>query len=91
MLEEVAQLKLQQLADRLWHSHRIRTDFAPEIAHHLAERCTVAEAGARAVKHILQSSLVPALSRQLLAAFAAKQAPTKPEPPCKVTRDLQLE
>ena len=76
VLAEIAALKLQQLADRLWHSHKIRGEFDPEVATMLAERCTTAETGARAVKHILQGSLVPALSRRLLAAVAAGETPT---------------
>jgi type VI secretion system protein VasG len=77
VLREVVELKLQSLARRLAEGHAIRTEFAPELLDHLAEKCTDPEAGARNVDHVLRGSLMPALSRVLLEKMVGGEKPTR--------------
>ena len=66
VMKSIAEMKLKGLADRLRTSHRIETEFEPELVRELVRRCTESEAGARNVEHALRSSLMPAIARELL-------------------------
>ncbi|HYO65513.1 MAG TPA: type VI secretion system ATPase TssH, partial [Archangium sp.] len=66
ILKDIASMKLNSLAGRLHTSHRIKTEFAPEVIEEFARRCTDMDSGARNVDHVLRASLMPQLSRELL-------------------------
>jgi type VI secretion system protein VasG len=76
ILKDIAAMKLNSLAGRLHSSHRIKTEFAPEVFEEFARRCTDMDAGARNVDHVLRASLMPQLSRELLESLASGAAPT---------------
>ncbi|MCC7540821.1 MAG: type VI secretion system ATPase TssH [Deltaproteobacteria bacterium] len=75
ILKEITQMRLKGLSSRLWDSHRIKTDFDAALIDELAKRCTESETGARAVEHILRTSLMPAVSRSLLERLASGEQP----------------
>jgi type VI secretion system protein VasG len=77
VLREIVELKLAALQRRIHGSHKIATEFAPELLAQLAQRCTESETGARTVDHILRGSLMPALSQRLLEQFAAGHQPSR--------------
>ncbi|HVG57806.1 MAG TPA: AAA family ATPase, partial [Hyalangium sp.] len=76
ILKDIASMKLNSLAGRLHASHRIKTEFAPEVIEEFARRCTDMDAGARNVDHVLRASLMPQLSRELLEQLASGSTPT---------------
>jgi type VI secretion system protein VasG len=76
ILKDIAAMKLNSLAGRLHTSHRIKTEFAPEVFEEFARRCTDMDSGARNVDHVLRASLMPQLSRELLENLAAGATPT---------------
>jgi type VI secretion system protein VasG len=76
ILKDIAAMKLNSLAGRLHTSHRIKTEFAPEVLEEFARRCTDMDSGARNVDHVLRASLMPQLSRELLEQLASGAAPT---------------
>jgi len=77
ILKDIARLKLGKLAKRLYTSHHIVTEFAPELIDELARRCTDPGSGARNVDHILRASLMPELARALLERLAEDALPGK--------------
>ncbi|WP_224240856.1 type VI secretion system ATPase TssH [Hyalangium gracile] len=76
ILKDIAAMKLNSLAGRLHTSHRIKTEFAPEVLEEFARRCTDMDSGARNVDHVLRASLMPQLSRELLEHLAGGTTPT---------------
>jgi type VI secretion system protein VasG len=75
VMRQIVSMKLEKLAGRLRATHGVETTLAPELLDALALRCTEAETGARNVEHILQGSLMPALSRELLQRMAGGTLP----------------
>jgi len=75
VMRSIAELKLSKLADRLRASHRLETTFSPALVGELVRRCTESEVGARNVEHTLRSSLMPAISRELLERLATGPLP----------------
>jgi len=77
ILREITEMRLSGLAKRLFTSHRIETNYAPELLEEITRRCTEAETGARNVEHILRGSLIPAVSRVLLEQMSQGPLPRK--------------
>jgi type VI secretion system protein VasG len=75
IMREIVAMKLDKVVGRLRAAHGVETTLAPELLDNLARRCTEAETGARNAEHILQGSLMPALSRELLQRLAAGPLP----------------
>ncbi|HBB69675.1 MAG TPA: type VI secretion system ATPase TssH, partial [Geobacter sulfurreducens] len=66
-LEEIVGLKLGRVAERLRENSRTELAWTPAVAARLAARCSEVESGARAIDHILRGTLLPLLSREILA------------------------
>jgi type VI secretion system protein VasG len=77
VMRQIVAMKLDKLTSRLRAAHGVETTLAPELLDALAQRCTEAETGARNAEHILQSSLMPAISRELLQRLAGGSLPSK--------------
>ncbi|ATB26789.1 ATPase [Melittangium boletus DSM 14713] len=75
IMREIVAMKLDKVVGRLRAAHGVETTLAPELLDELARRCTEAETGARNAEHILQGSLMPALSRELLQRLAGGLLP----------------
>ena len=56
-------------------SHRIELTIADGIVDQITERCTEVETGARNIDHIMNKSLLPLLSQQLLSIMAEGEMP----------------
>jgi type VI secretion system protein VasG len=77
IMREIVAMKLDKLSKRLLAAHGVETTLAPELLDELARRCTEAETGARNAEHILQGSLMPAISRELLERMAGGSVPKR--------------
>ncbi|WP_375773799.1 type VI secretion system ATPase TssH [Archangium gephyra] len=77
IMREIVAMKLDKVVGRLRAAHGVETTLAPELLDNLARRCTEAETGARNAEHILQGSLMPVLSRELLQRLAAGPLPRR--------------
>ncbi|SEL28496.1 type VI secretion system protein VasG [Stigmatella aurantiaca] len=75
IMREIVAMKLDKVVGRLRTAHGVETVLAPDLLDELARRCTEAETGARNAEHILQDSLMPALSRELLQRMAGGKLP----------------
>jgi len=70
-LRRIIELKLEKIGRRLQESHQVEMEYAPEVVEAMARRCSEVESGARNVDHILSETLLPEISRELLARMAA--------------------
>lgn len=69
-LRGVIALKLERIRRRLEENHQIRLTFDEAVLDQIARRCTEAESGARNIDLILTNTLLPDVSRILLAGMA---------------------
>ncbi len=72
-LKKIITLKLAKIQRRLEENHRVRLTYDQALVDEVALRCTEVESGARNVDNILTNTLLPQISRQLLAGMAEGQ------------------
>jgi type VI secretion system protein VasG len=72
-LKTIIRLKLGKIQRRLLENHRVTLDYDPALVDEVAKRCTEVESGARNVDNILTNTLLPQISRRLLAGMAEGQ------------------
>jgi type VI secretion system protein VasG len=69
-LRKIIVLKLNKIQRRIEENHKISLTYETALIDEVAQRCTEVESGARNVDNILTNSLLPDISRQLLARMA---------------------
>jgi type VI secretion system protein VasG len=69
-LKKIVRLKLGKIQRRLRDTHRIELTTTQAMVDAVAARCTEVESGARNVDNILSNTLLPELSKILLASMA---------------------
>ncbi len=75
-MKEIVCLKLDKLGERLMESHKISFNYTPAIVDQIAARCTEVETGARNIDHILQGTLLPQISNEILARMGEGKLPS---------------
>lgn len=65
-MKNVVTMKLDIIAQRLKKTHRITLSISPALVEFIAESCTALETGARNADAVIDGTLLPAISRQLL-------------------------
>lgn len=75
VLKEIVDIKLGRLADRMAASHRIKLSFSQAVVSQIAARCLEVETGARNIDHIMNGSILPIMSRQILEMMSKDQLP----------------
>ncbi|MDX2150496.1 MAG: type VI secretion system ATPase TssH [Bryobacteraceae bacterium] len=74
-LKKIIVLKLKKIGKRISENHRIALTWDDALVEEVAKRCTEVESGARNVDNILTNSLLPDVSRMLLAKMAEGEKP----------------
>ena len=74
-LKEITRLKLKKIANRLFESHKMTLETAPEMVDLIASRCTEVETGARNIDHIISETLLPRMSSALLEKMSEGPLP----------------
>ena len=69
----IVRLKLKHIAKRMMENRKVAFNWQDELIDAIADRCTEVESGARNIDHILTNSLLPQMSRELLARMASGQ------------------
>lgn len=77
ILKEITVLKLNQLGRRLWDNHRITFEYDSKVVEQIAARCTEVETGARNIDHIMQGTLLPQISTEILQQMTVGPLPSK--------------
>ena len=70
VLRKIIRLKLGRVADRMKESYRAPFTYDDAVVTAILGRCNEAESGARIVDKIINTTLLPEISRRLLAAVA---------------------
>jgi type VI secretion system protein VasG len=74
IMRQIIQLQLRRIQSRVQANHRARLTYSDEIVDAIKARCTEVDSGARNVEHILTRTLLPEISREVLARMAADRA-----------------
>jgi type VI secretion system protein VasG len=70
VLRNIIRLQLKRIAERVRHNHRAAFSYDEALVETIVGRCKEVESGARNVDHILTGTLLPELSREVLARMA---------------------
>jgi type VI secretion system protein VasG len=73
-LKKIILLKVSKIQRRLQENHKIEMAMDDAVIEEVAKRCTEVESGARNVDNILTNTMLPDISRQVLARMA-EEAP----------------
>ena len=77
VMGRIVELKLGKLADRLEKGNQMALEYGREIVEQIAERCTEVETGARNIDHIMQKTLLPEISVEILGRMQEEVMPSK--------------
>ena len=69
-LKRIIVLKLEKIKRRLLENHKLELVYDDTLIDTVASRCTEVESGARNIDNILTNTLLPDMSRELLASMA---------------------
>lgn len=75
-LKQIVRLKIGKIKRRLRETHGIELLYDESLVQQVAARCTEVESGARNVDNILSNTVLPEISRLLLASMAEGLRPT---------------
>jgi type VI secretion system protein VasG len=73
VLQQIIRLKLGRIRARLKDNHRIALDYDEGVVELVRKRCIEVESGARNVDHLLSNTVLPEISRGLLARMAEER------------------
>lgn len=76
-IARIAKLKLERVAARLQQSHKMALSWEDAIVDKITERCTEVETGARNIDHIIQGSLLPRMSTEILHRMTTGPLPDR--------------
>jgi type VI secretion system protein VasG len=77
ILKEIVVLKLDKLAARLAQTHKMTLAYTPEVVEQIAARCTEVETGARNIDYIMNGTVLPRMSREILAHMSTEAMPSE--------------
>ncbi|MGK0362947.1 MAG: hypothetical protein ACI9U2_005269, partial [Bradymonadia bacterium] len=70
VMREIVQLKLRRLETQLAEAHKVTLTITDRVYDLITSRCTVAETGARNIDYIVNGSLLPRISSEVLSQLA---------------------
>ena len=73
VMKSVVAMKLDIIASRLKKLHHITLSISPALVETIAQSCTAIEAGARNADAVIDGTLLPGISRQLLLHLGAEK------------------
>jgi type VI secretion system protein VasG len=73
VIRRIIRLQLGRITDRMRENHRAAFSYDEALLEAIAGRCKEVESGARNIDHILTGTLLPEVSREVLARMAEGQ------------------
>jgi type VI secretion system protein VasG len=67
IMRKIIHLKLGKISQRFRENHRAELEFDPQVIDTISQRCKEVDTGARNVDHIVNGSLLPDLSSEVLS------------------------
>ena len=77
VMKEIIRLKLDRVGKRLQEAHGIAFAYDAKVVDQIASRCTEVDTGARNVDHVVQATLLPRISTEILLRLTAGEMPRK--------------
>jgi type VI secretion system protein VasG len=77
ILNNIVVLKLNKLAARMAETHKITFAYSQEVIEQIAARCTEVETGARNIDHIMNGTVLPRMSKEILIRMSTAAMPEK--------------
>jgi type VI secretion system protein VasG len=77
VMKDIVVLKFEKVAQRLAETHKMKLVYGPEVVDQIAERCTEVETGARNIDHIMSGTILPQMSREILARLGEGEMPSE--------------
>ncbi|WHZ21861.1 MAG: T6SS AAA+ chaperone ClpV (TssH) [Nitrospira sp.] len=77
VMKLIVELKLNRLVQRLMESHRITCDYEPALVEQIVRCCHEVETGARNIDHIMQGSILPRISTEILSRMGEGRLPER--------------
>ncbi len=77
VMKMITELKLGKLTARLKRNQNIDVEYSKSVVEQITASCTAAETGARNIDAIIDRTLTPEISAQLLGYMAEGKSPTK--------------
>jgi len=77
IMKDIVSLKMDKLVARMAETHNIKLVTAPEVLDQIAARCTEVETGARNIDHIMNGTILPQMSREILARLSEEAMPSE--------------
>jgi type VI secretion system protein VasG len=74
VLKQIIRLKLRRIQSRLLENHHVTLGYEESLVDLVKQRCIEVESGARNVDHLLSNTMLPEISRQLLARMVEGDA-----------------
>ncbi len=75
ILKDIVILKLDKLARRMLETHKLNFRYSDEVVSTIADRCTEVETGARNIDHIMNGTMLPRISREILGRMSETALP----------------
>jgi type VI secretion system protein VasG len=75
ILNDIVVLKLNKLAARMAETHKIKLTYSNEVVEQIAARCTEVETGARNIDHIMNGTVLPRMSKEILLRMGTTAMP----------------
>jgi len=76
-MQQIVTLKLDRLVARMAENNRMKLTCSPGVVEQIAARCTEVETGARSIDHIMRGTILPQLSREILARLGDDSMPAE--------------
>lgn len=75
ILSDIVVLKLNKLVKRIQETHKMKLTYSDEVINQIAARCTEVETGARNIDHIMNGTVLPQMSKEILTYMSQEQMP----------------
>jgi type VI secretion system protein VasG len=77
VIKDIVALKLGKVAKRLKDTHKMTFTYTSDVVDQIAKRCTEVETGARNIDFILHGTILPQISREILAGMGESGMPSQ--------------
>ncbi len=76
-MKSIVDLKLSKIVKRLQATHDVAFEYSPVLADSIAAQCLTVESGARNIDAVIDQSLLPTITQNLLAQLGSDEEPFK--------------
>ena len=75
-MKAITVLKLAKLQKRLLNNNKMKLEYDEEVVKQIVSRCTEVQSGARNIEHIINTKVLPTLSKEILSKMGEDSMPS---------------